>query len=135
MEVAIAIGVMVAVPALAAVLRVALRRPGTSQRKIPLPAPRPPRVKPQRVGAPLTLPSEPRERARSPGLGTAIEQQIDAYVREALGATQTRLPTGSTPLRFARGSVAPQPRTRTVRDVSSDPDDDVTLVSDRPLKL
>jgi hypothetical protein len=131
-EVALAIGVMVAVPALAAVLRVALRRQQTSQRKIPLPAPRPPSVKPQRVGAPLTLPSEIRERAPSPGLGTAIENQIDAYVREAIGATKTRLPTGSTPLRLARGSVAPPPRNRTVRDVNADLDEDVTLVSEKP---
>lgn len=111
MVVAIAIGVLVAVPALAAVLRVALRRTATIQRRLPLPAPQP-------------------RQAR----GSAIEEQIDSYVREALGATRTRLPTGATPLRLARGSVAPPARGRTVRDVSSDLDEDVTLVSSRPLR-
>jgi len=104
---AIGIIALFAVPILIAMIRVATRKNVTPGRRIPL-------------SQPIRIEVEPPNE---------FDDQIETYLRGAMKATGTRLPTA--PTRAARGSTPPMP-VRTATTVTDFDDDPPTLVSVRP---
>ena len=107
MIVAIGIIALVVVPIAFALIRVATRNDRTPARRIPLPSP-------------IRIEVEPPNE---------FDDQIETYLRGAMRATGTRLPTA--PVRSARGSTPPPP-VRPGSPVTEFDDDRPTLVTVRP---
>src|SRR5690349_3645086 len=110
MIVMIGIIALLVVPIAFAAFRVATRRDATPARRIPL-------------SAPIRIEVEP------PAPPDPFDDQIEAYLRGAMKATGTRLPTA--PARAARGSTPPAPL-RAAPPTSEFDDEPPTLVTVRP---